>query len=100
MICCRYEKKLAGEREKSVKVKTDKQQLKKQYNKLQKEVDDQKELNRTIEAKKLELEQIIEGLKKDISGLRKEVCNSFDLTGGVSSVIAVAFTVVVEVCCP
>lgn len=73
----RYEKKLAGEREKSVKVKTDKQQLKKQYNKLQKEVDDQKELNRTIEAKKLELEQIIEGLKKDISGLRKEVRDSF-----------------------
>ncbi|GBG61790.1 hypothetical protein CBR_g23749 [Chara braunii] len=69
----RYEAKLAQEREVGLRLKGENGIMKKKFNALQKDIEDQKEEIKQLFEQKKELYQTIASLEKDISGLKKEI---------------------------
>lgn len=69
----RYDAKLAQEREIGLRLKGENGIMKKKFNALQKDIDDQKEEIKQLFEQKKELYQTISSLEKDINGLKKEI---------------------------
>jgi len=69
----RYEVKLNQEREIGLRLKGENGIMKKKFNALQKDIEDQKEEIKQLFEQKKELYQTISGLEKDIAGLKKEI---------------------------
>uniref|UniRef100_A0A061RT72 Wd repeat-containing protein 65-like n=2 Tax=Tetraselmis sp. GSL018 TaxID=582737 RepID=A0A061RT72_9CHLO len=77
----RYESKLNGEREVGLRLKGENGIMKKRYNALQKDIDDQKEEIKQLFEQKKELYQTIASLEKDINGLKKEISERDETIG-------------------
>ena len=77
----RYESKLSGEREIGLRLKGENGIMKKKFNALQKDIDDQKEEIKQLFEQKKELYQTIASLEKDIAGLKKEISERDETIG-------------------
>eukprot|EP00240_Pyramimonas_obovata_P000064 CAMPEP_0118921440 /NCGR_PEP_ID=MMETSP1169-20130426/720_1 /TAXON_ID=36882 /ORGANISM="Pyramimonas obovata, Strain CCMP722" /LENGTH=1196 /DNA_ID=CAMNT_0006862159 /DNA_START=210 /DNA_END=3800 /DNA_ORIENTATION=+ len=76
-----YEAKLTQEREVGLRLKGENGIMKKKFNALQKDIDDQKEEIKQLFEQKKELYQTIGSLEKDIAGLKKEISERDETIG-------------------
>ena len=69
----RYEQKLASEREVGLRLKGENGIMKKKFNNLQKDINEQKDEIQQLFDQKKDLYSTISSLEKDINGLKKEI---------------------------